>query len=34
MGVEGIMPNDPRYESQGIGLYRKWFREAVDHSKK
>ena len=34
MEVEGIMPNDPRYESQGIGLYRKWFREAVDRSKK
>lgn len=34
MEVEEIMPNDPRYESQGIGLYRKWFREAVDRSKK
>ena len=34
MEVQGIMPNDPLYERQGIGLYRKWFREAVDRSKK
>ena len=25
---------DPFFESQGIGLYRRWFREAVDHSRK
>ena len=29
-----IPHNDPFYERQGIGLYRKWFREAVDRSKK
>lgn len=25
---------DPLFESQGVGLYRRWFREAVDHSRK
>ena len=25
---------DPFFESQGIGLYRRWFREAVDNSQK
>lgn len=25
---------DPFFESQGIGKYRRWFREAVDHSQK
>ena len=28
------MPNDPRYNIEGIGLYRRWFREAVDYSRK
>ena len=31
---EFMTHNDPLYERQGIGLYRKWFREAVDRSKK
>ena len=29
-----LMPDDPRYEHEGIGLYRRWFREAVDNSRK
>ena len=34
LNVEGeLLPNDSLFESQGIGLYRRWFREAVDHSR-
>ena len=29
-----LMPDDLRYESQGIGFYRRWFREAIDHSRR
>ena len=31
---ERLPTTDPLFESQGIGLYRRWFREAVDHSQK
>lgn len=32
-GTKELMPDDPRYESEGIGLYRRWFREAVNFAK-
>ena len=32
--INEIMPDDPRYNTQGIGLYRRWFRDAVDYSKR
>ena len=31
--ADELLPNDKLFESQGIGLFRRWFREAVDHSR-
>lgn len=31
---EELLPTDPLFEKQGVGLYRRWFREAVDHARK